>query len=239
MQVLPAVIHELAHPTEKHHTSHNTSPAASDLPQRGQQTPPSGKLRTLQTTLRLIPSSLNLYICGSQLTQFFIVPIINYYELVTKTKQTKAHFVNIHLNYWGYPNRGSAFSHTSLGSVGIEKTRGVCLLDKSATFSFFNSFTFTLKSTSKMEYFPWSSLSFYECQEAARHGGIFLQSQLSGGWGRKRLGQPGLHSKTVTRKKKKLDWHSGKRVFKCSLATVVIHQSIHHQSNFSQLTWCK
>lgn len=70
--------------------------------------------------------------------------------------------------------------HT-LGSVGIEKTREVCLLDKSATFSFFTSFTFSLKSTSKTEYFSWSYLSFYECQEAARHGGIFLQSPLSVG----------------------------------------------------------
>lgn len=187
---------------QRNTTSHNSSPAASDLPQRG-QTAPSGKLRTLQTTLRLIPSSLNLYICGSQLMQFSGVRIINYDESVTKTKQTKAHSVSFTWTIEAIQIEVTLSPHTSLDSVGIEKTRGVCLLDKSATFSFFTSFTFSLKSTSKTEYFSWSYLSFYECQEAARHGGIFLQSQLSVGWGRKRLGQSGLHSKIIIKKKKK------------------------------------
>lgn len=198
-------MHELVHPTEKHHQSQTFTSCLWLIPQRGQQTPPSGKLRNLQTTLRLIPSSLNLYICSSQRMQFSVVPIINYYESVTKAKQNKQK-PTLWTSTWtieAIQIEVMLSPHTSLDSAGIEKTRGVGLLDKSATFSFFTSFTFTLKSTSKTEYFPWSYLSFYKGQEPARHGGIFLQSQLSVGWGRKRLGQPGLQSKTVTRKKKK------------------------------------
>lgn len=118
---------------QRNTTSHNSSPAASDLPQR-RQTALSGKLRTLQTTLRLIPSSLNLYICGSQLMQFSGVRIINYDESITKTKQTKAHSVTFTWTIEAIQIEVTLSPHTSLDSVGIEKTRGVCLLDKSATF---------------------------------------------------------------------------------------------------------
>lgn len=116
------------------------------------------------------PSSLNLHCCG-QLMWYSVVPI----QTIMNEQQNKqkSHFVKVltHLNYSSYVNSNYLYSPvTVLGQCGNQS--GLLPVQVGNLFIQYG-FIVILKSASKGE-FPWSYLSFYECQEAAGCGACHL-----------------------------------------------------------------